>query len=1049
MDESKTARAALGTGLVGVVLYAIFPGSRDVLYPVVLMLGFLGVWTAVVRTHGTARTVWALLATGATLHALVDVGWVVVTGTPDGPTPVNPLILVYVAGSVAYAAAGFVVVRRPAPGDRVSLVDALIITVAAGTLGWAALAGQMATVGTELTEQLATIVFPLSDLLAVVVFVRLVLCAGARATSLKLVFVAFTAMLLGDALWVIQSFSAWSTPVPVEVAWMLEAVLLGVAALHPSRADWVTPAAYEPVEEPGSPRLALVNGALIVGVTAVAVGALAGPTPDLWIAITGGALLLALVLVRMHLLVNALNTASDAHRRAAERERILRRAGTVLVGIRDRTTIIATVLDAARRVSGGDAMIVAPSRPADDELADIVRAWSQPEPPVDIDDLPVEARASLRAGNPLSLSAATLANGHVERNAATQVTADVTVDVTDRDASYLVVPLLARGEIAAIVEVATPLPLDDEVRRSLRVLASQVSLALERLLLTEALHLRALDARFRALVQTASDVITIVDLDGTVHFASPAVSVMLGWEADEIEGHPFTDLVHPEDRDVVVRFLDAALTQQGATRPVVFRMRHRSHTWRNVETIGNNLLDDPNVGGFALTTRDVTERVHLEQQLRHQAFHDALTGLANRALFADRVGHALSSRRPRQDRLAVLLLDLDEFKTVNDGLGHAAGDQMLVEIGERLRTCVRAGDTVARFGGDEFAVLLERVRDADEAIEVADRVLDHLSRPVTIGDRKLSISASIGIAIETIEHADPDVLIRDADAAMYAAKRQGRNRHRLFEPSMHARAAERLELGGDLQSAAEHGELSILLQPVVRLQDGAILGAEALLRWQHPRRGLLLPNEFIGLAEETGLIVPIGRMVLREACRQAASWPSPHHGQAPMVAVNVSARQLAEDSFVDEVAHAIAEHALDPRRLMLELTESLVMSDEHAGIDRLRELDRLGVRIAIDDFGTGYSSIGYLGQLPIHAIKIDQTFVAALGQDPDMRLVGAIIDLAHSMGSTTIAEGIEHPEQAARLIQLGCDHGQGWHYGRPMSTEAFASLLDYPQAASA
>jgi len=431
----------------------------------------------------------------------------------------------------------------------------------------------------------------------------------------------------------------------------------------------------------------------------------------------------------------------------------------------------------------------------------------------------------------------------------------------------------------------------------------------------------------------------------------------------------------------------------------------------------------------------------LEDQLVHQALHDPLTGLANRALFGDRLEHALARPMRPGATVAVLLIDLDDFKDLNDSLGHDAGDDLLTIIAARLQGHARAADTVARLGGDEFALLLEDT-DAAEAVRMAEVLLEALAWPVALRGRDLVPTASIGIAIAAGE--DAETLLRNADTAMYAAKRQGKGRSTLFEPAMYATVVKRVDLAADLSRAVQESQLHLCYQPEVHLRSGRIVGLEALLRWRHPTRGAVSPGEFIPIAEDSGLIVPIGRWVLQEACHQAKSWQQQWPATPPlMLAVNLSARQLQHPAILDEVRAALAAADLDPQSLVLEITETAVMEQLDAAVAILTRLRELGVRLALDDFGTGYSSLSYLQRLPVDILKIDRSFIGGVtGSAEESALARAIVNLGQTLGLETVAEGVETAEQLAVLRQLGCQLGQGYHLARPLGPAAVDALLD-------
>jgi diguanylate cyclase (GGDEF)-like protein len=433
---------------------------------------------------------------------------------------------------------------------------------------------------------------------------------------------------------------------------------------------------------------------------------------------------------------------------------------------------------------------------------------------------------------------------------------------------------------------------------------------------------------------------------------------------------------------------------------------------------------------------------HLEQ-LTKQAFRDSLTGLPNRALFMDRLTHGLTRARRRHEHLAVLFLDLDRFKVINDTLGHAVGDQLLVEVSNRLGGSLRPGDTVARLGGDEFGLLLEDVADAETAESVALRIEAELAKPLQFEGREVFITASIGIALSSARLGMPEEMLRDADLAMYHAKAKGKARHELFDSSMSAPALDRMDLEMDLRSAISRHEFRLHYQPILRLDTGRITEVEALIRWQHEKRGLLQPDAFIGLTEETGLIVPIGQWVLSEACRQARVWQLQFPSNPPLVmSVNLSAKQFQHPQLVDEVTEALVESGIEPSSLKLEITESVVMQDAPATLAKLKALKDLGIRLAIDDFGTGYSSLGYLQRFPVDTLKIDRSFVKGLsGDSNDSAIVRAVLTVAKSLNMDVTAEGIETDEQRIELKLLGCDRGQGFLFARPADAEHVGPLL--------
>ncbi len=555
---------------------------------------------------------------------------------------------------------------------------------------------------------------------------------------------------------------------------------------------------------------------------------------------------------------------------------------------------------------------------------------------------------------------------------------------------------------------------------------------------------RESEARFRALVQNSSDVISILAPDSTIQFLSPSARTVFGHEPRKLVGLRLLDLLHPEDEPGARQFL-AELASAGPsgsrgslTRE--WRLSHANGSWLTVDNVGTNLLDESTVQGLVLNTRDVTERRIMEEQYMHQAFHDPLTDLANRSLFLYQVGHALARGVRHAEPVTVLFLDLDNFKNVNDSLGHAAGDRLLVEAARRLSACVRDSDLIARLGGDEFAVLIESTDGVDEVLGMAERIVAALGRAFVLSGKEVFVSASIGIA-RTDDGATSDELVRNADVAMYIAKTRGKGRYVLFEPEMHAAALERLDLEADLRRAVERAELFLEFQPIVALDGGEVCGTEALVRWRRQGRGTVPPTVFIPVAEDTGLIVEIGRWVLREACRQGRCWAQ-ERGTPVRVTVNLSGRQLQDPAIVHDVREALRESGFTPADLVLEITESILMQHVDVSLDRLTQLKELGVSLAIDDFGTGYSSLSYLQRYPIDILKIDKAFVDTIDKGGDGAvLASAIVALGETLRLDTVAEGIETEAQRGMLMELGCDFGQGFLFAPPLSADDLSVLM--------
>jgi diguanylate cyclase (GGDEF)-like protein/PAS domain S-box-containing protein len=538
--------------------------------------------------------------------------------------------------------------------------------------------------------------------------------------------------------------------------------------------------------------------------------------------------------------------------------------------------------------------------------------------------------------------------------------------------------------------------------------------------------------RFRSLVENSSEGIALVDADGTFVYASPATRRVLGYHEQELVGRNFAELVHPEDLSYARSRLREILGAEGNEVHGEVRLRHANESWRWIEGSYKNLLLTPGVRGIVINYRDVTERKRAEQELERLAYRDSLTDLPNRFLFQDRVQHAIEQARRREKGLAVMYIDLDRFKVVNDTLGHAAGDRLLQVVSRRLREVLRGDDTIARLGGDEFAVLLPDLERAEDAGSVGRKLLTALREPITVDGHELHSSASIGISMYPSDGEDLGTLLKHADAALYRSKELGRNTVQLFATSMNTRYRERLELEMSLHRAVEHKELELYYQPLCDRRTRTVRGFEALLRWHRPGHGTVSPSDFIRVAEESRLILPIGEWALQTACAQLRAWRDaglPHFH----VAVNLSAHQIAQPAFIHSVHDIIKSNGLVPSDLELEVTESAALQNLEWTLSVLDQLRSLGVRIAVDDFGTGQSSLVYLKRLPLNVVKIDREFLRDAGRDAaDAAILASIIQLGHNLNLYVIAEGIETEADRCLVEGQGVDGLQGYLFGRPM-----------------
>jgi len=565
---------------------------------------------------------------------------------------------------------------------------------------------------------------------------------------------------------------------------------------------------------------------------------------------------------------------------------------------------------------------------------------------------------------------------------------------------------------------------------------------------------------FQLITENAADMIAVIDGLGNRLYNSPAYQRVLGYSPADLRSQSEVDQIHPADRVRVSQATQKARLA-GRGERLEYRMRHRDGSWRVLESTASAIYGTKGeVEKLVIVNRDITERKRAEEMLAHNSFHDHLTDLPNRTLFLDRLKHAVvRSRRHPDYRFAVLFIDVDEFKVINDSLGHSAGDQLLIEIGRRLANCFRDSDTIsrggadnlagtaeeetlARLGGDEFTVLLEDIANAGDAVRVAQRIQDRWTVPFLINGQEVVISSSIGIALSTMACPEAENLVRDAELAMYRAKQSGKARCEIFDPAMHASAVRRLRLETDLRRAIESKELRVYYQPIVALTTGKIIGFEALSRWQRPE-GLILPAEFIPIADETGLIVPINRLLMLDACEQLRSWQSRFPSDPPLImSVNVASRQFTQSDLAGEVSSIIEQTGIAPNTLQLEIMETIAMNEAEKASQVLAELKATGVRLSIDDFGTGHSSLSRLQRLPVDSLKVDRTFIATMDDDPDSQeIVRLIITMAHGLDLKVVAEGAETKDQINALKRLNCEMAQGYIFARPSPSQVIAELL--------
>jgi diguanylate cyclase (GGDEF)-like protein/PAS domain S-box-containing protein len=971
------------------------------------------------RHEPSRRAPWRLLALLVALSCIGGITYHVLPAVfelPTGPPSVGDGIMWAVYPTLALALLLFLRHRSGGGRDRGSLLDALTLTAGVALLSWMYVIGpHVADASMTMPEKLVAIAFPIGDMLCLAMVTRLLTSSERRTFPVTVLGLGVGALIVGDVSYNLTLFGDAARDVSV-LGWFGLYAGLGMAALHPAMTEMTEPAAA-PSADLGRLRLILLAIASLIGpVVLVGHTRLYGAVPDITVIAAITAVTFLLVLARLAGIV-------ATHRQAIARERGLREASAALVSAADPDEVGAAVRKAV-------AELLPP-----DVAHRVVLAMAITEP----EEEPTEAAAAQAADDRARGTAARLVpTRNVDWAVAVRLTQFNTVLRTP-----LVLQDRPTGDpLVGVLHVGGPAWALLSLQRAMEVLASQVALALERIALSEEVNRRNSEAYFRTLVLNTSDVILILDDEDRLRYASPSAEHVLG--NDDPVGMQLADIIHPVDRARLADVLTKVRAGGGPQDGLDFRAIGRRRTAVMLEMHCRDLREDATVAGIVVTLRDVTERRQLERELTHQAFHDSLTGLANRVLYADRLGHALARAARDGSVVGVLFIDLDDFKIVNDTLGHAVGDQLLVAVAERISGALRADDTAARLGGDEFAALIENVQHPDAVEETAERILEALAAPFMIDGEALHAVASIGITT-TPEADNADELLRQADLALYVAKGAGKGQWRRYQSDLHSAMVERLELRSALDHAVNEGHFLLQYQPIVDLTTDEAIGFEALVRWHHPVRGTISPDQFIEVAEESGLIVPIGRWVLDQALHTVAQWQrilAP--GRLQYVSVNVSVRQFRAPGFVEQVRRSLEYAGVNPHSLMLEITETLLMRDDEQIWTDLATLQDMGIRIAIDDFGTGYSSLGYLRQRPIDVLKIDKTFIDDMVDSPQqLALVSGIVGLAQSLNLTVVAEGIETVQHRDLLARLGCPLGQGYLFSRPVSaTEALSWMQD-------
>lgn len=1022
-------------GILAIYGHSLLPvgNFKGIIYVTYTFATLIALIIGIQRRDFQTFSPWHILAFGFGINVVADALWYYCT-IYEIPVPYPSIIDgIYLSGYVIRSIALHAMNQaRTRHQDLSGWIDSLIIGCGAGLLSWIFLMEPYAD-NTAMTflERAVSIAYPFMNVLILAMVARMWISPGKRPPAYFLLSGGLGLWMIADTIYhkAILDGIYYSGHL-LDAGWLLSSTLLATAALHPSMGQMVEKGPQIEIRLTWQ-RLTLLATMSLLSPATLVIQEMRDIPINVGVVAGGSALLYFLILIRMSGLMEQLG-------RAVAREQTLRNASATFVATPYREGIYAAAIKAIARL-------------ADDRIANINLIMGLPEQalqvaclqnqqeivhpaPVEIPKLPTPIMVQLSKG--LIRSYGQHEYQHLWH----------ALELDPNCQEILIVPVSVQQRLIATLIIGVKRRLASEVRGSIEALSAQIALALESLTLTENLHKQRSEARFRSLVQHGSDIISIVDAHGGIRYVSPAIERLLGYDPDSMLGTNLAQrLIHPSNLDAIESFYEMLVDAPGKIFHTEIDMQHCDGPWLHFELIGSNLLHDPNVQGLLITARDISERKVFEQQLQHQAFHDALTGLPNRALIMNRLQHALirAERHTPTDLLAVLFIDLDLFKVVNDSLGHEAGDNLLIAVANRLQKAVRPQDTVARFGGDEFMILLEDLGDEEAAKSVAERILDELRVTENINGYEIIVTASIGVAFNRGGANSTTDLLRYADAAMYQAKREGKGRYHIFDGRTSISLLERFELEQELRRALEQEEFRVHYQPIISLDDQRVIGMEALIRWQHPRLGMIAPAQFIHTAEETGLIVPIGLWVLEEACYQVQRWQKELKGYPLLeLSVNLSAKQLQQSDLVAHIAQILKRTKLNPMSLKLEITESVAMNDAEGTLTRLQELKELGVKLAIDDFGTGYSSLSYLKRFPVDTLKIDRSFVSGLGQNAeDTAIVQAVVTMAHTVGLTVTAEGVESNEITDFLHGLGCDLAQGYHFAKPLSSNALEELL--------
>lgn len=1033
MTQSRQFIGFMFVSCAAVAVYVVLDGTtRASFHHAIGGVAVICILSGVRMYRPPTPGVWYALALGLSLRVAGDlIASITSLSSTDYPFP-SIIDVFHLLGNLTIVAASVWVIRtRSRYRDIGSFIDSAILATTAMFLAWTFLMQPYANdPSLSVLEKFVSLAYLTATMLLFVAGARLVFTWGHRAPSFFLIMAAIASSLIGDVVYFeLALLDEYYPSHPIDLAYVLGYIFWAAAALHPSMPS-VTSGMDTPRIHTSNRRMVLLVAAvLLVPITTASRWALdvemSGP-----VFVGFSTLLFLLVFWRMRHSVRLSERAFAERQRALDRERVLHDVSSRLAVSSTQAEVFEAVTRSLRSIAKHEMRVQIVRIEGDSGT--VVSSADDVDPTMQGRTFPV---------GPMAGSFPSRDNEH-HRSQRIIHALKHHIEQVNPGGDHVLHVVNAEDETPIAFILMGQKLSQAELADLLRGIGIQLAGAIERISLAEENSRRKNQEVFHSLVRNSSDVTMIIEADSVIRYVSPAAQNALGFSPDYLTGARLQEFIHPDDTVAVNTFISHVSHEPGNIQTTEFRIKNAQDAWHDVEMVANNLIDDPDVGGVVLNVHDISLRKRSEALLKYQAFHDALTSLPNRALFLDRLSQVLKQAQSHGEQVAVLFVDLDRFKFVNDSLGHGGGDALLIMASQRVRHCVANDDTVARLGGDEFAVILTSLDTAAQPSAVADRLVKRLSEPYVIKGRELVITVSIGVALSAPDGESSEDLLREADIAMYQAKTQGRNGFVLFDAEMGASMDKRVQLEQDLRRALDNDEFVLHFQPEVDLKSGRIIWFEALMRWRHPERGMLYPAEFIPFAEESGLILKLGRWAIQEACQIAQKWQARFPSYPFGVSVNLSAKQLLDPDLIGEITSALQSTGLAPSSLRMELTETTLMQEMEMSVSTLNSLRQLGVQLAIDDFGQGYSSLGYLRYFPLDVLKLDRSFLSDSDHpEQDDAIIQTVTTLAHGLHIKVTVEGIETLDQLIRVKSLACDQGQGYLFARPQAPSQIPALL--------